>query len=92
MDKYVLLGTYDSCDRNNVEIIAYSGSIDELNNISKAIDKINELLIDKDRDNPSAEIKACIEEHLSEIDILDSMTDYVQNIKLKEIYELKLVM
>jgi hypothetical protein len=92
MDKYVLLGTYDSCDRNNVEIIAYSGSIDELNNISKAIDKINELLIDKDRDNPSAKIKAFIEEHLSEIDILDSMTDYVQNIKLKEIYELKLVM
>ena len=89
MEKYALLGTYDNSDRNNVEIIAYSDNTLELQNISKAIDKVNELLKDKDRDSPNAEVKTYIEEHLSEIDIVDAMTDYVQDIETKGIVELK---
>lgn len=87
MNKYALLGTYDT--RNNVEVIALSDNTDELKKVRNAIDKVNELLMDKDRDEPNDEAKAFIEKNLSEIDIVDKETGYVHEIETKGIVELK---
>ena len=87
MEKYSLLGTYDT--RNNVEVIYISESFEDLEKIQKAIKVVNRLLKDKDREYPDNVVCELVNEFMSGIDIIDDTTGYVHEIDPIGIYELK---
>ena len=88
-EEYALLGTYDQTDRGNVEVIALSDDYDELVKIEKAIESVNEKLSGRDRDNPSEEVEKIIKECLAQVDIRDSVTDYIYKIHTTRIVRLE---
>jgi hypothetical protein len=91
MIRYALLGEYNQGDRENAEVIAFSDSIKELKKIDKAIDKIDNLLKDKDRYEPDDEVCAIMNKELAEVDIYDDEGDFVYEIETYGIYEIKKV-
>jgi hypothetical protein len=87
MDKYALIGTYDT--RNNIEIIATADTPWELLEIQDRISELNTLMVERDRYEPGKDAMAIIETHLPRIDIVDETTGYVHEITICGIYELK---
>ena len=89
MNRYVLLGTYETDARMNIEVIAADDKIEWLKRIQSAIDKVNTYLSGKDRDEPCPKTLAAIERYLSEIDIIDNSTGFVHEINSIGIFELR---
>jgi len=85
---YALLGTYEYGDRNNVEVIATSDKPEKLRCIKKAINQVNTKLMDKDRDEPSKEVTDIIDDKLSEIDLVDDTTAFVNQINIIGIFNI----
>jgi hypothetical protein len=88
MNRYALIGTYTT--RNNVEVIAFSDDIKHLKRIETAINDLNHIFMDKDRDEIPDKAWHIINTQLSEIDIHDEQTDYVHEIDIAGIIELRL--
>ena len=84
MEKYVLIGTYNNSERNNMEIIAISDDYSELTNIAKSINSVNEKLAGKDRDISYPEVDRII-------DIVEEITGYIHDMSVLGIFELKQV-
>ena len=91
MEKYVLIGTYNNSERNNIEVIAISDDYSELTNIAKLINSVNEKLAGKDRDISYPEVNEIIEKQLAVIDIVEEITGYIHDISVLGIFELKQV-
>ena len=85
---YALLGTYEYGDRNNIEVIATSDKTENLRCIKKAINQVNTKLMEKDRDEPSKEVQNIIENYLSEIDLVDDTTGFVNQINAIGIFKI----
>ena len=85
---YALLGTYEYGDRNNIEVIATSDKPENLRCIKKAINQVNTELMGKDRDEPSKEVQNIIENYLSEIDLVDDTTGFVNQINVIGIFKI----
>ena len=88
IEKYALLGTYEYGDRNNVEVIATSDKPEILRCIKKAINQVNTKLMGKDRDCPTKEIEAIIDDKLNEIDIIEDATGFIHQINVIGIFNL----
>lgn len=86
MNRYALLGTYDT--RNNVEVIAFSDDVKHLERIRTAIHNLNHLFTDRNRDEIPDKAWHIINTELNDIDIHDEQTDYVHEIEIDGIIEL----
>ena len=87
MKKYALLGTYDNINRNNVEVIATSDNPEKLDSMMDAINQINSKLCD-DR-CMTKEIENIIDQHLLEVDLYDEITDYISEIDVLGIFQIR---
>ena len=86
METYILLGTYENDDRNNVEVIATSNNLANLNHIKNAINQINGKMLEKDY--PTKEINNIINLYLLEIDLIDEVTGCINEINVLGIFEI----
>ena len=90
MDKYVLLGTYETDVRMNVEVIAADDNIESLSRIRDAINRLNKILDGECRYKPKIpEVAGLLRNYLSTLDIIDDTTDYIHEINPVGIFELK---
>lgn len=85
MNRYALLGTYDT--RNNVEVIALSDDIRKLKRIRTAIANLNHEFRDRDRDEVTEKAEHIMDTYLDGIDIQDNETYYVHEIDVIGIIE-----
>ena len=89
--RFALLGSYVYGNRNHIEIIASSEQYEQLVQIQEAITVVNEKLEHKDREwnLVGDEVQTLINDVLSCIDIMDEMTEYIHEIEVLGIFQMK---
>lgn len=89
MNRYALLGTYDT--RGNVEVVAFSDNLKHLRSIRKSIANLNHEFQDRDRDEVTDKAKHIMDTYLDGIDIYDEYTGYVHEINVIGIIEIRYI-